>query len=92
MTWVPLNTELNTFFFRKTAADEDEGLTSPQRLSLLAFTAHMSLILVQDENLTSTPTVSLTFGLSILQHAAQTNSINKYFKQLKQSAVLDKIN
>jgi len=92
MTWVLLNTELNTFFLKKTAAEEDEGLPPPQRLSLPAFTAHVSLILVQKEHLTSTPTVSLTFGLSILQHATQKNSVNQNFKQLKQSTISDKIN
>lgn len=91
MTWVLLSTELNTLLFKKTAADEDEGLTSSEVIAA-CFTARMSLILVQEENLTSIPTVSLTFRLSIPQHAAQTNSINQYFKQLKHSTISDKIN
>lgn len=52
----------------------------------------MSLVLVQEENTTSTRTVSLTSRLSILQHTAQTNSINWHFKQLEQSTILDKFN
>lgn len=42
--------------------------------------------------MTSTPTVSLTFRLSILQHKTQTNSLNWCFVQLKQATILDKFN